>query len=258
VFVGAEVVVDPPPGFDEFSDLEHSLVVVDGDGNVVADRPVPASELVAADGDAAYMTRTPRGPNGRPVGPTELVAQDLASGDERVLHTGPPVDADVIPIEWAASALVGDELLTATASMQFESTGPEGGGAEVPGSQRCGLRRLDLATGEAAESPLGFGCSEVRALRASPDATHLAVVYVPPWDGAVDGLPEQRVAIVRVADGAVVHDALLGHDLECDDSCPPDVRPFHVAGVAWQDGSTLRVASTTAGGDLSTVLVEVG
>jgi hypothetical protein len=95
-------------------------------------------------------------------------------------------------------------------------------------------------------------------MRASPDGTRVAVVYSPAWDGATDSMPEQRVAIVRVADGAVVEDALLGHDIECDSSCGPEFRPFHFEGVAWQDGATLRLASSTPEGDVETVLVDVG
>ena len=89
---------DPiPDGFDEFSDMRFSLLVVDAAGELVVDRVVDfrvASGVT--DTDVLFVEQPRAEGTGRDAGPATVMAQELVSGDERELYTFPAADVDRI------------------------------------------------------------------------------------------------------------------------------------------------------------------
>jgi hypothetical protein len=254
VVVGIRPVEEPPPeGFNEFTDLAYGLAVVGADGEVDVDRDIEASTLVGVTATEAILARQPTDDSGEPSGTASIVTHDLVTGEERVVHQ----DVTFNPNRRASarSAVVAGDLVTVEASQLAEPTGEEAS-VLVPGSEECTLRLTDLATGDETERPLALACSMVRGLQASPDGSRAAVAYESSLSSRTrDNLPEVRLAVVDLPDGAVSHDQLLGHNIDCRaGGCPPDARPLDYQGMAWNDAATLRVAMldlTASFGDLT-------
>jgi hypothetical protein len=261
VVVGIHPVEEPPPeGFNEFTDLTYGLAAVGADGAVDVERDIEPSTLVGVTATEAILARQPRDERGEPSGPASIVTHDLATGEERVVHQDITFDADRMAS--ARSAVVAGDLVTVEASQLMEPTG-EDTSVFVPGSEECTLRVTDLATGDETARPLALECSMVRGLQASPDGSRAAVAYESSRSSRTrDDLPEVRLAVVDLPDGAVRHDQLLGHNIDCRaGGCPPDARPLDYQGMAWNDAFTVRVAMVelAAGfGDLTVQTIPVG
>ena len=256
VVVGFEP-VDPQP--EDFNDLPFALRVVGADGEVEVERRVEQARLLGVTDDEAILYREPVDATAHNyTGPATIVAHDLATGVERSL--GP---ANAEPESWRVyrgASVVGDELVAIAPGGQVDSdyprpVMPSGPPTEEEERDRehCTLRRLDLTTGEETETPLDSGCS-ARAMRVSPDGSRAAVTYtatVPlETDEAVSVPAEDHVAVIDLDDDTVVYDERVADVLDCPatpSSCPPEMPYFlTVRGMAWMDGTTLRVV---AGGD---------
>ena len=249
VVVGHHPVQAPPPeGFNEFTDLTYSLAVVGADGEVEVERDIEDSSLLGVTATEAILARQPNDERGEPSGPASIVAHDLATGEERVVRQGVIFDAGHNAS--AISAIVAGDLVTVEASVRTEPTG-ENTSRIVPGSEECTLRVTNLTTSETAERPLAIGCEMLFGLQASPDGSQAAVAYETGGDPVVGA--DVRLAVVDLPSGAVSHDELLGHSIDCRafGDCPPDPRFVDYRGMAWDDASTVRVAMVdpSAGGD---------
>jgi hypothetical protein len=260
VVVGIHPVEYPPPeGFNEFTDLTYGLAVVGPDGKVDIERDIEPSTLVGVTATEAILARQPRDESGQASGPASIVTHDLATGEERVVHQDVTFDPDRMAS--ARSAVVAGDLVTVEASQLIEPTG-EDTGVYVPGSEECTLRVTDLATGEETEEPLDLKCSMIRGLQASPDGSRAAVAYEGSRSSRTLDLPEVRLAVVDLPDGAVAQDELLGNNIDCRaGGCPPDAQPADYQGMAWDDASTLRVAIEDLAvpfGDLVVERIRVG
>jgi hypothetical protein len=240
VVVGAHPVQDPPEGFNEFTDLTYGLAVVGADGELEVERDIERSGLLGVTATEAILGRQPRDERGNPAGRASIVAHNLATGEERVVRRDDALDADRVAS--AASTLVAGDLVTVEASARTEQTGGNMR-VVVPGSEECTLRITDLATGEQAEESLDLECRTVWGVQASPDGSRLAVAYESHRFAGNTLIPEIRVVVVDLPDGAVEHDELLGNNMNCRaGGCPPGIRPVDYQGMAWDDASTLRVA----------------
>jgi hypothetical protein len=89
------------------------------------------------------------------------------------------------------------------------------------------VRRWRRPVGEA-EQRLDLECSMVRGMQASPDGFRAAVAYEGSRSSrSFDDMPEVRLAVVELPDGAVGHDQLLGHNVDWRaGGCPPHA-PTH-------------------------------
>jgi hypothetical protein len=268
VVVGSHSIPAPlaPEGLNEFTDLTYSLAVVGADGTVDIERDIERSALVGVTDTEAILARQPNNERGEASGPASIVAHDLHSGEERAIRRNVAFGADRDRRTSAASAIVAGDLVTVEASLPEESAGEIEGARDVngelgvpsridPGSEECTLRVTDLATGKEAERPLAVGCQMVLGLRASPDGSRAAVAYERgghPLIGA-----ELRLAVVDLPSGAVSHDELLGHSIDClaFGDCPPNPRFVAYQGVAWDDMSTLRVATVDPAGASSELIL---
>ncbi|MEU4236235.1 hypothetical protein [Actinoplanes sp. NPDC026619] len=196
------------------TDLEINLVVLRRDGHVELKRNVRRAgegvALLTADRAAAYLWR-----------PAGLVMHSLASGAEHVEFTpqqlGVPgtLDGSI-----AAADLVRHQLVVSRAAAP------------------CSLLRL--TGGVSATLPVrGVGCASVNALRLSPDAGRVAVVYQ--TAGLATG-----VAVLSTADGTVL----------ANQEIPPidGAKMSASANVAWQDDTTLIGAAYPVGDDGTQVI----
>jgi hypothetical protein len=250
---------DPLP--EAFNDLPFGLAVVGADGSVEAEHQIEGARLLGVAGDEAILFHRPLDAAGRNVtGPAELIAHDLATGDER------PIAADTVDPDrlnaYTGAAVVGDELVAIgpdeAAHPDYPHPAMPTGPAPENGS--CVLRRLGLTTGEETETPLGFGC-EGRAMRISPDGTLAAVTYTTLFglDDVPDSTPEDHVAVIDLHDGDVVYDERVAEALGCTThpaGCPDDAVPYLIVqGMAWTDGSTLRVAAGADPHDLAKLAI---
>lgn len=258
VVVGIHPVEEPPPeGFNEFTDLTYGLAVVGAGGEVDVERDIEPSTLVGVTATEAILARQPKDERGQSSGPASIVTHDLATGEERLVRQDVTFDPDrMASARWA---VVAGDLVTVEASSLTEPTG-ENTSVVVPGSEECTLRVTDLATGEEAERPLDLECRMVLGLQASPDGSRAAVAYE---GGFGPAGPEVRLAVLNLPGGAVGHDQLLGHNIDCraGGGCSPDARPIDYQGMAWDDASTVRVATrdlATSFGDLVVATIPVG
>lgn len=256
VVVGYHPVRYPPPdGFNEFTDLIFGLAVVGPDGQVRVERDLVAeSSLVGVSSTDALLYRQPEDDDGRKVGPATIVAHDLATGEERVVHRD--VSFDPNTNAWARWAVVGTDLVTAAT---IEHLNPDGPTVVGPGTNECVLRITDLTTGEDEQRPLALPCQQVMGLQASPDGSRAAVVYQN--DDELTGAT--YLAVIDLPSGEVVHDELLGQRMECsaDSPCPPETQPIEYHGIAWDDAATVRVALTdmsSSPGELVVKRIAVG
>jgi hypothetical protein len=98
----------------------------------------------------------------------------------------------------------------------------------------------------------------VRGMQASPDGSRAAVAYEGSRSGrSLDDMPEVRLAVVELPDGAVGHDQLLGHNVDCRaGGCPPHARPIDYQGMAWDDVSSVRVAMVDLAASFGDLVVE--
>jgi hypothetical protein len=247
VVVGIRPVSEPlPEDFNEFTDLTFELAVVGADGEVEVEHDLGNEQatLVGVTPTDALLIRQPEDDRGMKSGPASLVAHNLATGDERVVHRD--VSFDPGTNAWARWAVVGTDLVTVAAIEHLPQT-PEGESeeaGELPAPMRvdCTLRINDLTTGDDEERPLDLGCREVMGLQASPDGSQAAVVYddADEMDGAATYL-----AVIDLPSGEVVHKELLGERSQCPDTgCPPGAQNIEYHGVAWDDAATVRVALT--------------
>jgi hypothetical protein len=249
VVVGHHPVPAPPPeGFSEFTDLTYSLAVVGADGEVDVERAIEKSSLLGVTATEAILVRQPDDERGRPSGSASIVAHDLATGEERVVRR----DLTFTSRDNASAllAIVAGDLVTVESSYRSE---PTGGNTSriVPGFEECTLRVTDLTTGETAERPLAIGCEMLFGLQASPDGSQAAIAYETGGNPVVGA--DVRLAVVDLPSGAVGHDELLGHSIDCRafGDCPPDPRFVEYRGMAWDDASTVRIVTVdpSAGGD---------
>jgi hypothetical protein len=249
VVVGHDPVQAPPSeGFNEFTDLTYSLAVVGADGEVDVERDIEDSSLLGVTATEAILARQPNDERGEPSGPASIVAHDLATGEERLVRQD--VTLDVGHNASAISAIIAGDLVTVEASVRTEPTG-ENTSRILPGSAECTLRVTDLTTGETAERPLPIGCEMLFGLQASPDGRQAAIAYETGGDPIVGA--DVRLAVIDLPNGAISHDELLGHSIDCRafGDCPPDRRFVDYRGMAWDDASTVRVVMVdpSAGGD---------
>jgi hypothetical protein len=252
VVVGIHPVEMPPPeGFNEFTDLTYGLAVVGSDGTVNIERDIEPSTLIGVTATEAILARQPRNDSGQPTGPVSILTHNLATGEERLVRRDVQFDPDrMVSAGWA---IVAGDLVAVEATHLTEPTG-ENTAVVVPGSEECTLSVTDLATGDVIEKPLALECTMVRGLQASPDGSEAAVAYessAPDLD-----LPAVRLAVIDLPDGAVRHDQLLGHNIDCRAGCPPDARPVDYQGMAWDDPSTLRVAMVDLAASFGDLVVE--
>lgn len=259
VVVGIHPVEEPPPeGFNEFTDLTYGLAVVGLDGEVDVERDIEPSTLVGVTSTEAILGRQPTDESGQASGPASIVAHDLATGEERLVRRDVTFDTDRMAS--AGWAIVAGDLVAVEASQLTEPIG-EHASRVVPGSEECTLRVTDLTTGEVTERPLDLECSRVGGLQASPDGSQAAVAYEGALSGRTRDLPQVRLAVIDLPNGAVRHDQLLGHNIDCRiGGCPPGAKPADYQGMAWDDAATLRVAMTdltTAFRDLSVERITV-
>ena len=261
VVVGHHPVQAPPPeGFNEFTDLTYGLAVVGADGEVDVERDIEKSSLLGVTATEAILARRPNDERGEPSGPASIVAHDLATGEERLVRQDVKFSAG--HSNSAISAIVADDLVTVEASVRTEPTDENSPGLLdgvtvletsriVPGSEECTLRVTDLTTGETAERPLPIGCEMLFGLQASPDGSQAALAYETGGDPIVGA--DVRLAVVDLPSGAISHDQLLGHSIDCRafSDCPPDPRFVDYRGMAWDDASTMRVVlvDPSASGD---------
>jgi hypothetical protein len=88
-------------------------------------------------------------------------------------------------------------------------------------------------------------------LQASPDGRQAAIAYETGGDPIVGA--DLRLAVIDLPNGAISHDELLGHSIDCRafGNCPPDPRFVDYRGMAWDDASTVRVVMVdpSASGD---------
>jgi hypothetical protein len=241
VVVGYDPVDYPPPeDFNEFTDLVFGLAVVGPDGQVQVERDlVDESDLVGVTSTDALLYRQPEDDRGRATGPASLVAHNLATGEERVLHEAASFDPN--SNEWARWAVVGSHLVTVAA---VEHLNPDGPTRVTPETVECVLRMTDLTNGEEEQRPLDLPCSLVMGLQASPDGSRAAVVYENDEPDELTGAT--YLAVVDLPSGEVVHDELIGLRTECTAAspCPPNTIPIEYHGMAWDDAATVRVALT--------------
>jgi hypothetical protein len=200
--------------------LDFPLLVVAADGSVSQSRQARVMcetlELLGADADTAYLVRGSR-----------LVAHDLATGDERELLDAP----EVSEVAWHGSiaggrvVAVDDQLTAACASGE--------------------VLVADLAAGAWTDYPLpGEDCVDwAGPVQLSPDGRHVAAAFVSIGDGRSD----LRVAVIDLTSGAVVlehnlvgtdHENATGLTIRGGAAAPGG----HIAGLAWDDRQTLRVA----------------
>jgi hypothetical protein len=258
VVVGVHPVPEPPPeGFNEFTDMTYGLAVVGDDGTVTIERDIEPATLVGVTTTEAILARQPRDDSGEPSGPTSIMAHDLTTGDERLIRRDVAFDSERrASADWA---IVAGDLVGVEATQLTEPTG-EYGSRYIPGSEECTLSVTDLATGDVTETPLDLDCSMIRGLRASPDGSQAAVAYEATFTGGAE-LPVVRLAVIGLADGTVHHDQLLGHNIDCRTGCPPGTQSADYEGMAWDDASTLRVATVDLAaryGDLIVQTITVG
>lgn len=258
VVVGVHPVEDPPPGFNEMTDMTYGLAVVGSDGRVETERDIEPAVLVGTTATEAILARQPHDERGDPTGPGSIVAHDLATGEERVVRDDVAVDPD--RTTWARWAIVAGDLVTVEASYRtrpIDDMDMDGVRAIDPDSAECTLRVTDLATGEVDERPLDLDCWGVKGVQASPDGSQAAVAYE---TGFGAELPEIRLAVVALPGGTVVQDDLLGSNVSCRrGSCPPDLaRPIRYRGMAWDDAATVRVAMNdlSAGAGATDLIIE--
>jgi hypothetical protein len=114
-------------------------------------------------------------------------------------------------------------------------------GPQTEGGSSCRIETLDVVTGEEQSYPLDATCEQVRAVRASPDGSSVAVVYGYLNVDEAD-TNEVRVAVVDLDDGEIRLDEYPGNILlGCvGDGCPEVLADY--LGMAWDDHRTLRVA----------------
>lgn len=235
--VGARPVESSGEGRDEFTNRTGGLAVIDADGQITVERDIEPSTLVGVTATDAVLARQPQDHGGAPSGPVSIVAHDLATGEERLVRE----DVTFDPARRASArwAVVAGDLVTVEASHRTEPLDDDVS-TVVPGSSECVLQVVDLATGQDAERPLDIGCMSVFGLQASPDGSRAAVAY----EAGAPLESEVRFAVIDLPTGAVVHDQLLGQNVDCSvgSACPPGARPVDFQGMAWQDASTVRVA----------------
>jgi hypothetical protein len=240
--------VPPPDGLNEFTDLTYGLAVVGADGQVEVERDIQKAFILGVTATDAILVRQPNDEHGHPSGRASIVAHDLATGEERVVRQG--VSLEPGPNASAMFALVAGDLVTVESSLRTEPAG-DGLVRIVPGSDECSLRVTDLTTGAMAQRPLTIGCEMLFGLRVSPDGSRAAVAYE--TGGRLDVGAEVRLAVVDLPSGAVRHDELLGHSIDCRAfaECPPNARFVDYRGMAWDDASTVRIAlvDPSTGGD---------
>jgi hypothetical protein len=238
----------PPEGFNEFTDLTYGLAVVGANGEVDVERDIEDSSLLGVTATEAVLARQPNDERGEPSGLASIVAHDLTTGEERVLRQDVTFEAG--DNASAISAIVAGDLVTVEASVRTEPTA-ENASRIVPGSEKCTLRITDLTTGETTERPLAIGCEMLFGLQASPNGSQAAVAYETGGSPVVGA--DVRLAVLDLPSGAVSHDQLLGHSVDCRafGDCPPDPRFVDYRGMAWDDASTVRVAmiDPNAGGE---------
>jgi hypothetical protein len=247
VVVGIHPVEEPvPAGFDEMTDLIYGLAVVDAGGDVVTERRIEPSTLVGATATEAILSRGVADDPGGAAGPRQIVAQNLVTGDERVVREDAPTDPEQITS--GDTAVIGDQLVTVEVAMgSLPSGGGTGASRSEPEShsqpEDCVLRTTDLTTGAQSEQPVELGCGMVVGVQPSPDGARLAVTYEPRPTAAGDfGV---HLAVVGVPSGVVTQDEVLGDDVVCSEGaegCPSGRRPVRPLGAAWQTDTTLRVA----------------
>lgn len=205
------------------------LVVVGADGTVEVDRRVdePGLDiaLLAATTTEAILGRIDADTRVR------IVAHNYATGSERLLTK---TTLDNFLVDVAGSKLV-----------YFVGPQTEGGSS-------CRIETLDVVTGEEQSYPLDATCEQVRAVRASPDGSSVAVVYGYLNVDEAD-TNEVRVAVVDLDDGEVRLDEHLNDGevrldeylgnvmLGCEGAGCPAVLADYL-GMAWDDNAHLRVA----------------
>jgi hypothetical protein len=258
VVVGVRPVPYPPPeGFNEFTDLTFELAVVGADGEVEVERDIgnEQSTLVGVTSSDAIINRQPEDEQGRKAGPASIVAHDLDTGDERVLHEDASFDPNTNA--WARWAVVGTDLVTVAG---IEHLDAEGGTPITPETVECVLRTTDLTNGDDDQRPLDLPCYQVMGVQASPDGSQVAVVYE-------SNEPDQPIgatylAVIDLPSGEVVHDELLGQRVDCSQGgCPPGIEPIDYHGIAWDDAATVRVAITdtsSSPGELVVMRIAIG
>lgn len=230
VVVGVHATDELPEGVESEFDLPVTLAVLGTDGTVDIEREVEPSSLLGVTETEAILRR----------GPDDVVAHDLATGDERLVgHTpaGDPTDS-----VWQQPALVGGDLIVAESRQETEPYGDDGA-RMVPGTERCTLQRTDIYSGEREEHPIDLPCSAVIGLQVSPDGHRAALAYESPFTD-IDLPPEQRLALIDLADATVLHDQLLGHNVQCDPggTCPGVDDQYGYRGMAWSTGTSVQVA----------------
>jgi hypothetical protein len=258
VVVGVRSLSEPPSeDFNEFTDLTFELAVVGADGEVEVERDLGNEQttLVGVTPTDALLIRQPEDDQGRKAGPASLVAHDLATGDERVVHRDVSFDPDTNA--WARWAVVGTDLVTVAAVEHLSPRADEGEVEEVeevptPMRVDCTLRINDLTTGGDDERPLDLGCQQVMGLQASPDGSQAAVVY----QNADELLGATYLAVIDLPSGEVVHNELLGERVECAPECSPGAQNIEYHGIAWDDAATVRVALTDITSTASELVVK--
>jgi hypothetical protein len=260
VVVGIRPLAEPPSeDFNEFTDLTFELAVVGADGEVEVERDLGNEQttLVGVTSTDAILILQPEDDRGRKAGPASLVAHDLATGDERVLHRDVSFDPDTNA--WARWAVVGTDLVTVAAIEHLPPRPDEDEPWEPPPPTRvdCTLRIDDMTSGGTEERPLDLGCQQVMGLQASPDGSQAAVVYQN--DDELVGAT--YLAVIDLPSGEVVHNELLGERVECAPECAPGAQNIEYHGIAWDDAATVRVALTditSTPGELVVKRIRVG
>jgi hypothetical protein len=199
-----------------------SLLVVEMDGSVSGSREVARCrtvQLLDADSQTAYLVRG-----------TQLVAHDLATGDEQVLLDS----ASVLGAEYPSGAVAGGRV--AVVNDGYEWCGARGG------NHQLAVLSAELDTGATSEHPIReVSCgTHVAAVRLSPDGRYAAVAY---------STVELRMAVVDLDAGEVVTDRAIV-DASADEDYIFNGSQYSlttnhgaIVGLAWQDEQSLLLAS---------------
>ncbi|MCI0686098.1 MAG: hypothetical protein L0Y54_02510 [Sporichthyaceae bacterium] len=219
------------PSVDVAPNRTHHLVVVDATGKVEVERQVgTATEwvgLLAATPREAILIKArrdesrPRSVYGStPIGPGRIVAHDLATGAERALSG----TAQLGLLHEVRADVSGDRIVLVRSSLN-------------PGTN-CQLLLIDLTGPDWFFVTSLANCSEVRAVRVSPDGQLAAVTY-----GNLNVNLELRVAVVDLDNVEVLEDVRLGEYGTCaDPPCTGVKRPLNSLGLAWANDTAVRVA----------------
>jgi hypothetical protein len=203
-------------------------LILRNDGTVESERDlrIPGEQVqVLGIDDGAVVLERGAGlapvPGAGAVNPRRIVTLDLTTGVESIIGT---LDT------WVAAGDVDAQTLVVAESPPIGSS-----------TGSCNMESFPLPAGTSRHLAVA-GCGSVQGLNVSPDGRLAAVAY---RSSHADVL---RVSVIDLGTGTTTLQRDLGYampygdpSIVCGDACPPEA-PVDLAGLAWADSTTLRIA----------------